>query len=495
MTATEVGHARGAPSFAALDPSIVAPNRRWVRRFRIGLVVTDTLAAGIACVAGLGLRFGDRDAQLYVHSFDFPYRWVGVVMVAAWLLTLMTTGAYDPKVLGNGSEEYRRVLSAGVRLVAAVGIVFFVFHIEIARGFIGAAIPIAMGLTVLGRFVARQWLHALRRRGRAIHRVLLVGPVWQTRAFASHLKRAPWTGLNVVGICADTDATTLDVAGEVVPVVGVANDALAAQARTNADVVVVLAEAVSGQLRELGWALEGTGVILMVAPAVTDVAGPRLSVVPVAGLPLVQINEPELSGPQRMVKDLFDRTSAGLVLVLGAPFYLLLVIAIKLDSRGPVLFRQQRVGRDGKVFTLFKLRTMCVGAHEQREALVGRNESNGVTFKIRVDPRVTRVGRFLRRRSLDELPQLWNVLRGQMSIVGPRPPLPEETELYEDHVHRRLLVKPGLTGLWQVSGRADLSWDEAVRLDLYYVDHWSPSMDAAIILKTFSAVIRGRGAY
>ena len=178
-----------------------------------------------------------------------------------------------------------------------------------------------------------------------------------------------------------------------------------------------------------------------------------------------------------------------------APVFVLVALAIKIDGRGPVFFRQIRVGRDGRRFAMVKFRTMVVGAERLRADLEHRNDADGVLFKLRADPRVTRVGRWLRRYSVDELPQLWNVLRGQMSMVGPRPPLPAEVELYEDQVNRRLLVKPGITGLWQVSGRSDLSWEEAVRLDLHYVDHWSPTMDVTIMLKTLAAVVRGSGAY
>jgi lipopolysaccharide/colanic/teichoic acid biosynthesis glycosyltransferase len=170
-------------------------------------------------------------------------------------------------------------------------------------------------------------------------------------------------------------------------------------------------------------------------------------------------------------------------------------VAVKIDSEGPVFFRQTRVGRDGRPFKMVKFRTMVVNAEQLLATLEDRNEADGLLFKMRDDPRVTRVGRSLRKYSIDELPQLFNVIWGQMSLVGPRPPLPNEVVNYEGHVNRRLLVKPGITGLWQVSGRSDLSWDEAIRLDLYYVDHWSPTMDAMIILKTFSAVLRGSGAY
>jgi len=261
-------------------------------------------------------------------------------------------------------------------------------------------------------------------------------------------------------------------------------------------VVIADSHTVAGEaLRSLAWQLEGTGVQLVVAPAVTQVAGPRIVIRPIAGLPLLQVDEPELSGGQRLLKETFDRIAAALMLVLLSPVLLVLALVVRTGSRGPALYRQVRVGRDGREFTMLKFRTMVRGADTQVDELADLNESDGVLFKIRDDPRTTRNGRWMRRHSLDELPQLWNVLVGQMSIVGPRPPLPSEVQRYGTDAQRRLLVKPGMSGLWQVSGRAELSWEESVRLDLYYVENWSPALDAQILWRTFGAVLRGRGAY
>ena len=245
----------------------------------------------------------------------------------------------------------------------------------------------------------------------------------------------------------------------------------------------------------MAWRLEGTGVDLIVAPAVTEVAGPRIVVRPVAGIPLLHVEEPSLSGRARFTKNVFDRLFATLVLVLLSPLLLLLGILVRVTSHGPMLFRQTHVGRDGREFRMLKFRTMVVGAEEQLEALRTHVDPDDVLFKLPDDPRLTRVGKWLRRHSLDELPQLWNVLVGDMSVVGPRPPLPSEVAKYADDARRRLLVKPGLTGLWQVSGRADLSWDDAVRLDLYYVENWSWVLDTLILVRTVPAVVKGRGAY
>jgi exopolysaccharide biosynthesis polyprenyl glycosylphosphotransferase len=257
----------------------------------------------------------------------------------------------------------------------------------------------------------------------------------------------------------------------------------------------VTAETGPGELGVLAGEVGGRGIDLLVAPAVAEVAAPRMVERDTGGLTLLHVEEPTFTGPQRLAKEVFDRVSAALALVTLAPVFAVVAVAVTLDSPGPVFFRQTRVGRDGRRFSMVKFRTMVNDAERLQADLEHRNEADGLLFKLRTDPRVTRVGRWLRRYSIDELPQIVNVLRGQMSMVGPRPPLPGEVEMYEGHVSRRLLVKPGITGLWQVSGRSDLPWNEAVRLDLYYVDHWSPTMDLTIMAKTFSAVIRGHGAY
>ncbi len=231
------------------------------------------------------------------------------------------------------------------------------------------------------------------------------------------------------------------------------------------------------------------------APALTDVAGPRVHIRPVSGLQLLYVEQPEFTGPTWAMKEAFDRALAALALLALSPLLVLIAASIRLTSTGPVIFRQVRVGRNGEVFTVYKFRTMVVGAETHLEALWEISEGNGVLFKLKDDPRVTRVGRFLRRLSLDELPQLWNVLVGSMSVVGPRPALPNEAERYGRSTARRLLVKPGITGLWQVSGRSDLSWEDSVRLDLYYVENWSFAGDVQILWKTLSAVVRGQGAY
>jgi exopolysaccharide biosynthesis polyprenyl glycosylphosphotransferase len=456
-------------------------------------VAVDLAAVTVALVIAHLLRFGLSPAEL--PGPNIPYVIVAALAVPVWLGVLAVAGCYDRRILGNGSDEYHRIINGGVHFLALVAILHFLFHLVIARGFVGVLIPVALVLTLAARFQLRRWLYARRSDGRFVRRTLLVGLPSTVVDVGEHLVRARWSGFRLVGACVDTNVASLEIASETVPVVGTVREVAAAIVACGADSVAVTNESAPGDLRALAEAVEQSGVDLLVVPAITDVAGPRTVVRPVAGMPLLHVKEPTFAGPQRLAKDAMDRALSALAVLLLAPVFLALAIAIKVDDPGPVFFRQTRVGREGRRFAMVKFRTMVVNAEQLLPALHDRNEADGLLFKVRDDPRVTRLGRLLRRYSLDELPQLFNVVRGEMSLVGPRPPLPNEVDNYESHVNRRLLVKPGITGLWQVSGRSDLSWDEAIRLDLYYVDHWSPTMDAMIIVKTFSAVMRGSGAY
>jgi exopolysaccharide biosynthesis polyprenyl glycosylphosphotransferase len=282
-----------------------------------------------------------------------------------------------------------------------------------------------------------------------------------------------------------------------VPVCGGLERIQSAVSDLAADTVAVLAcpELNGVRLRELAWQLEKTGTGLCVAPAILDVAGPRTTIRPVAGMPLLHVDHPELTGLRWVIKGMFDRVFAAAALIMLAPLMALIALAIRRGDGGTAIFRQTRVGKDGRPFMVCKFRTMVVDAEQRRAALLAHNDGDGLLFKMRNDPRITAVGRSLRKYSLDELPQLWNVLKGDMSLVGPRPALPAEADLYGSYVRRRLVVKPGITGLWQVSGRSDLAWDEAVRLDLRYVENWSFALDLQILWKTGSAVVLGPGAY
>jgi exopolysaccharide biosynthesis polyprenyl glycosylphosphotransferase len=337
-------------------------------------------------------------------------------------------------------------------------------------------------------------LHELRRRGRCRQRAVVIGLERSVAELVRTVSRDPRAGLQVVGACVASSRS-----GEVegVPVLGTPRDATAALAAGAADTVILTAwsDVSHEDLRRLAWDLEGSGVQLLVAPRLGEVAVPRLHLRTIAGVPLVTVEEPEFRGLRRVAKAGLDYALTLVGLVLAAPLLLVVALAVKLTSPGPVLFRQQRVGRHGQVFTMHKFRSMYADAEQRREELDASNELDGPLFKLRQDPRVTPLGGVLRRYSLDELPQLLDVLAGRMSLVGPRPPLPAEVAGYSDDVRRRLLVKPGITGLWQVSGRSNLSWEESVRLDLSYVENWSLAFDVRIILRTVAAVLARDGAY
>lgn len=482
VAATRAGEEPAAAS--ALRPQGSLP---WQVRLVQCLLALDVLAASAAAVLAVSLRFGEPPSALYwICTLMFPLLWVAMCV---------STRAYEPRFLGTGSEEYRRVFDAGLRLLAGTVLVAFAFQLPLARLYVLVAFPVAVGLSLMLRYTARQVLHRRRRSGRCLHSVVLVGRERSCAELVRQLRYEPYAGFSVVGACIDQPRSR-EVEG--VPVVGTSASVVDALVQTGADTVAVAAwsDLSQADLRRLSWQLEGSGVSLVVAPSVTDIAGPRIHIRPVAGLPLLHVEQPEFSGGRRLLKNAVDRLTASVALLLLLPLLLLLTLLIRLTSPGPALFKQVRVGHDGRTFTLYKFRSMHRDAEQHLASLAAANEAaDGLLFKMRHDPRVTPVGRWLRRYSLDELPQLINILRGDMSLVGPRPPLPREVEQYEDDVRRRLLVKPGLTGLWQISGRSDLSWQESVRLDLHYVENWSLALDAMIVWKTFFAVVRRRGAY
>jgi len=465
----------------------------WERRYARSLVLVDAGALVLAAALALLTRFGGSSTLRGISYYA-----VAAAVVVFWMAVLALSRCYEPRFLGIGTEEFKRIGNASVRLTAVVALFCYATQLEVARGFLGVALPAGLLLLLAGRAGARARLRQQRREGRSTHRVLAVGGEHHVRELVEQLHREPMAGLAVVGACVPGGAHPVVTSdGASVPVLGSLTTVKAALALCGADTVAVTASAgLNAQaLRRLSYDLEGTGVSLLVAPALTNVTGNRISIRPVAGLPLMHVDEPELSGARKVVKALFDRGVALFALSVLAPVLLTLAVLVRLTSPGPAIFRQERVGRGGGLFRVWKFRSMYVDAEARKAELQHLNEHDGVLFKLRDDPRITPLGQVLRKYSLDELPQLINVLRGEMSLVGPRPPLASEVERYEGHAHRRLLVKPGITGLWQVSGRSDLSWDETVRLDLQYVENWSLGLDIVVLAKTVVAVVRGSGAY
>ncbi|MEV0614921.1 sugar transferase [Nonomuraea sp. NPDC050404] len=459
----------------------------WVRSYRLGAVLGDLCGAGLGAGAAFTVRFGG------LTPYVLPYLLVSLVLPLVWCCAVALNRAYEPRMLGVGSEEFRRVVQAGVALTAGTAIGSYLTKTDVARGYVVLALPLVTLFTLVFRYALRHSLQRRRAAGACMRKVVAVGHAASISELVRLFRKEPCHGMHVVAACLPGGRAGESVAE--VPVAGDLSDVPIVVEHYEADTVAVLAcPEMDGQaLRRLAWRLERTHTELVVAPALMDVAGPRTTIRPVAGMPLLHVEHPELSGARQLVKNVFDRLVAAALLVLLAPALVALAVAVRATSPGPALFRQTRVGRDGRVFTIVKFRTMRRGSEEQKITLV--SDGDGVLFKVRNDPRVTPLGARLRRHSLDELPQLINVVRGHMSLVGPRPPLPDEVARYGDDVRRRLLVRPGLTGLWQVSGRSDLSWEESVRLDLRYVENWSLTLDLQILWKTWSAVARGQGAY
>lgn len=459
----------------------------WSRDYLRRAALADLGCAVIGVFAAVQLRFGEHVTGTYVA--------LSLALPGLWLAAVALAGGYDIRFIGTGSDEFRKVLNAGVSLTAAVAIFSYLVNIDLSRAYVLIALPTVTLFDLAARYVMRKRLHKLRGTGRCMLSVVAVGHESAVADLVKELGRDRYHGMTVVGACVAHPSEGDEVAG--VPVYGDLDDVTAAVRSFGADTVAVLAcpEMDGIRLRSLAWELEKTGTDLCLSPALLDVAGPRTTIRPTAGLTLLHVDHPQLSGFRVVIKDLFDRCVAAVALLLLFPLMVLLGATIWLHDRGPALFTQTRVGKEGRVFRIYKFRTMVVDAEKRRAELIPSNDHDGILFKIRKDPRVTVVGAHLRRWSADELPQLLNVLLGDMSLVGPRPALPAEAAEYADHVRRRLVVKPGLTGLWQVSGRADLSWEESVRLDLRYVENWSFALDLQIMWKTISAIVRRSGAY
>ncbi|CCQ13647.1 putative glycosyltransferase [Rhodococcus sp. AW25M09] len=465
-----------------------------------GLRVTDTIVVLGAVTVAQVIRFGEV-------NFREPWSvasYVGVsgVLAVLWLTFLVIFRTRSPRVIGNGSEEYRRIISAAFKLFGTVAIVSLLFRLDIARLYLAIALPTGLMGLLLSRWMWRKLLARNRSRGECQTAVLIVGSRSSALSMARSFERSPEAGYRVVGMCLPNyepdQNTTVTVEGTEIPVLGDEHCVVEAIEMSGADTVAVTATEHIGHhgLRKMVWDLEKKNVDLVVSPGVVDVAGPRLVMRPVANFPLIHVEKPQYNGAKRFGKTAFDLLFAATVLLLISPVLITLAVIIKLTSKGRVFYSSERMGIDGKPFQMIKFRSMVQDADKRVQELAGLNEgAGGVLFKMRDDPRVTRVGKVMRKFSLDELPQFVNVLKREMSVVGPRPPLRSEVETYDGEVRRRLLVKPGITGLWQVSGRSDLSWEESVRLDLSYVENWSMTGDLLIVAKTAVAVVKSDGAY
>jgi exopolysaccharide biosynthesis polyprenyl glycosylphosphotransferase len=497
-----------ATSIVSANPTRIraagAPTVGWQGTYARGLLLTDLVAVITAVGIAQAVRFGASSVNLPEALLrKVTYSEISIVIAVGWMAALAINGARSTRVIGSGIEEYRRVWWATISVFGTVAIISMLFKLEIARGYLLIALPTGMFLLLMSRWFARRVVAWLRKHhDRCITRLLIVGSPEAVRDLALGFSREPGSGYDIAGACVPGQYTrpSISIPGiGAIPVLGdesaVAQAAIASGSHA---VAVAATEQFHGKgLRHLSWDLEKIDIDLLVAPGVIDVAGSRLHMRPVAGLPLIHVEKPQYNGAKKFQKRAFDLTFSSLALACGLPLLLLIALAVKLSSRGPVFYRQERIGLGGEPFKMIKFRTMVVGADAMEIdcAKLTTTASPRDPFKFADDPRVTKVGGFLRKYSLDELPQFINVLKHDMSVVGPRPQVEREVASYDDQTMRRLLVKPGITGLWQVSGRSDLSWEDSVRLDMFYVENWSMMADIVIALKTARVVFNHAGSY
>jgi exopolysaccharide biosynthesis polyprenyl glycosylphosphotransferase len=467
---------------------------RWTKAYARRLLATDALVLVWSYVA-MHLVWWAYEG-FTDHSDALSGWWLAVSagLVVIWLIALAVADTHDPRIVGSGPEEYKRIATATLFVFGFIALVVYGLGIVVPRPYVLIALPIGLTLLTASRWTWRQWLIYQRGHGRFIDDVLVVGSARSVSHLIETVQTFWHSGYRVIGACIDESPEGTWING--VPVIGGVAEVSRLAHESNVHGVVVASSAQSHpeMMRELGWALQDLDIDLIVAPALTNIAGPRLHVRPVAGVPLLHVEPPTYQGAQYWQKTLLDRMGSFVLVVVLSPVILAVGLLVTLTSKGPAFYVQERVGVDGKTFGMLKFRSMVDGAHALRAALAA-DRGNEMLFKMADDPRVTKVGKVLRRFSLDEIPQLFNVLKGDMSLVGPRPPLPEEVARYGTDAARRLVVRPGITGPWQVSGRSDLDWEETVRLDLYYVENWSLVGDLLLLAKTVRAVLSKKGAY
>jgi exopolysaccharide biosynthesis polyprenyl glycosylphosphotransferase len=471
--------------------SVRLPVAAWQPKYRTAVILTDLLVVVATAVVAVRVTAAGEITGLMAAV-------LGAITTCLLVGSLVATRAWDDRMLGQGAEEFRRLGRAVLAPTVVLGLAGLALQYGNLRPWVFVVLPVVLVVLMPLRYALRKLLHSNRKQGRCMLPVLAAGSVEEAADLIRRTQRESHNGWRVAAVCTP-GAVGENGTGEIcgVPVVGDLDD-LAERVRLGGYPVVAVVpdpEWTRRRLQQLAWDLEETSADVVVAPVLMEVTGPRLNVSPVFGLPLLRVSAPSFAGFRWVVKSVVDRAVAALGVLLLAPLMVTVALLVWLEDRGPVLYRQVRIGKDGRAFAMIKFRSMAVDAEQRLRELHARNEGAGPLFKLRVDPRVTKIGAVIRRYSLDELPQLFNVLGGSMSLVGPRPPLPAEVARYSSDAHRRLKVKPGLTGLWQVSGRSNLSWAESVRLDLRYVENWSLAMDLTILWKTLGAVFKGDGAY
>ena len=466
----------------------------WINAYRAWLVFMDFVFATITITVSIIMRGISQAPLPYLEQL--PYASLTFIFVPFWLLVLLIAHGYDKKVIGIGLQEYRRVVIGTFCFFGAVAIISYLLKASLSRSLFLIGLPLGIVLILMSRRICRQILTKMKSRG-WVTPTLIVGHVDSVRSVLRRINETSWNGYQPAAVSlTDINESALDAFREKWPNLYIVSPEDLETPIEHGDIgAVIVAGGMSpGQIRALSWRLEDYDIDFLVTPVVADVAGPRMAVRAADGLSFVHMDLPEFKGAKLVAKRIFDIVFSALVLVIGSPIYAAVALTVKLGDGGPVIFRQERVGLNGTLFTMHKFRTMCVDAEAKLAALVAARGETDELFKMEDDPRITKAGKFLRRYSLDELPQFWDVFRGSMSVVGPRPALPREVAKYKDHQRRRFLVKPGITGPWQVGGRSSLTVDQYFRLDLDYVENWSMILDILMVFKTIRAVFEHRGA-
>jgi exopolysaccharide biosynthesis polyprenyl glycosylphosphotransferase len=472
-------------------PSTLTPGRSLSPQLlKRRLVLADALSIALAFAATFGFQALVRPVD---SSTQHQHLLLGSVGLPIWLVAIGANKLYRARVIERPSHEFRKIVSAS--LVAASSMVMVAFALkfaELSRLWVVTVTTTGIALVTVERAIARKVFTRLRRERRISRRILIVGTDTHAVELLYTLQHNPELGYEVVGFVGDEDFGQRDG----VMVLGPLADTEEILAETEASGVMVSLPSVPAPLvNHLTRRLTDAGYHVALSSSMRDIDSSRFRPQSLDGRTLLYI-EPTIRGGWRAhAKRAFDLAVASFLLVVSAPVLAICALAIKLDSPGPVLFRQERIGRDGARFRIIKLRTMVTDAEQRKQELAAHNEMDGPLFKMARDPRITRVGRILRKLSIDELPQFWNVIKGEMSVVGPRPALPDEVAQWPLDLHSRLRVLPGITGMWQVSGRSETTFEEYKRLDLYYVDNWSLLHDLRIVLKTGLVVLFQRGAH
>lgn len=467
---------------------------KWTRPYAARLWFSDALVIALTVVSSMWVLRLRGTWTVRMGDTEVGYGWAMLLLGVLWLIVLNIVDSRSSHIVGHGVLEYQRVVNGTAGAFVLFMALAFFLEADLARSLFLVAAPVGIVLLLLSRWLWRQWLRARQRRGRDLHRAIVVGERTKVAHVMAVMQRTPGTGYELVGAITSHGGSQGPICG--VPVLGDYEDAVAVMDVTGADAFIVASadHLDPGTLRKLSWAMADRDIEWIIAPAMTDVAGPRIHARPVAGLPLVSVAFPKLEGWRGFSKRAMDLVASTVLIVLFSPVLAAVALAVKLSSKGPIFYRQERIGRRGVTFGMLKFRSMVQNADDQLATLLDlQGTSDKPLFKVVDDPRITPVGRFIRKYSLDELPQLFNVVLGDMSLVGPRPQRAAEVALYDEMAHRRLLVKPGMSGLWQVSGRSALSWEDALRLDLYYIENWSFAQDIIILLRTFKAVVAPEG--